>query len=100
MTKNKQFDCNGREYNIKVEMNVSTERSPTGYHWHDITVNNIGQTNSYYKTEKIRVRNSTPELIEVELIQSKIDEMMNEVFNYVNKKLSPIENMFDELGFE
>jgi hypothetical protein len=100
MIKNKQFDCEGQKYNIKVEMNVETERSPTGYHWHEITINNIGQTNSYYEKELIRVRNGTPTLSEVELIQGKIDEMMNEVFNSVKKSLSPIENMFDELGFE
>lgn len=96
MIKNKEIDVNGKKYNVKVELNVETERSPNGYHWNEITI--YGIENPYSSNCRFRVKNDTPEIIEASLVQTKIEEEVENIFE--KEKTGPMENMFDELGFE
>lgn len=40
-TLNKQFEYNGRTFNVKVVLNYAQERSLDGKTWHEVTVNDL-----------------------------------------------------------
>jgi hypothetical protein len=52
---NKQFEYRGYKFNIKVELNVKTERSLNGRTWHKMTTNSMGN-DGYYREEEVENR--------------------------------------------
>lgn len=45
----KVFEYGTCKFNIKVELNTRTEKRPNGNTWHDVTVNDMGLSNFYFK---------------------------------------------------
>ena len=99
---NKIFYYKTLSFNIKIELNVTIERSPEGKHYHKVTVNDLGQTNQYYKTFTITIKNDVDEKTEAEIIKDTIEHAVEDVKNTIDGKtqLSHIDSVLNELGFE
>lgn len=82
------------KFNICVELNVRTERRPDGNTWHNLIVNDMGNSNYYTKKE-----------VDSLTLSTEIRNAYSEIHKFVDEKegtyISPLEKMLiKDFGFK
>lgn len=86
------FDYKGFKFNTCVKVNHTSERTPNGKKFHQITVNDLGHGN-FYKQE----------LVETGFLEEKIEELEQAAKDHADNKQPPTPyevTRLQELGFK